>query len=315
MFNKKNEKKNQFVGKGFFVLIFMLLALQAYSIQLKLNLKKGDSFLYSLEKKQSMVSGDKNTGFRTGAEARVSFLVRVINVNGETVKLSFLLKKAELTLVSPSGIAEFTTESKKYPENPFLALFIEMKKTPIIYTFGVKTFNLIKIEGFDRLNKQVFEHLSLKNPDLKKRLKKIIKENSKKIRQGYMFNVELLPYLNRELKQGKSFKVKQNLKMGNVDIEVNINYTVEKITDKFVFFKLFANINSPEKETVFGGMKAIAKIKGKQEGSLTVFRDCGLVNFYSSKQEINGLFTIKETGESIPVNIESITIIRFKRVK
>ncbi len=315
MFKKKNKEKTQFVSKRLFVLILILISLQVFSIQLKLNLTKGDSFLYSLEKKHSMVSGDKPTAFRTGGEAKISFLVRVLEVNDNTVKLSFLLKKAELTLISPSGIAEFTTESKKYPENPFLALFIEMKKNPLIYTFDVRTFKLEKIEGFDRLNKQVFEHLSLKNPDLKKRLKKVIEENSKKVKQGYMFNVELLPYLNRELEEGKSFNVKQSLKMGNVDIDININYTVEKITDNFVFFKLYADVNSPKSETIFAGMKAIAKIKGRQEGSLTVFRDCGLVNFYSSKQEFNGVFTIKETGESIPVNIESITIIRFKRIK
>ncbi len=300
--------------KGFFLLVFFL-SVSSFAFNLTLNLNKGDSYIYTIKKNQAMVMGSKETAYRNNTELNLVFKVNVLKSTESEIKLSFVLQKARLRIVSPLGINEFDTDKvKNYPRNPFLSMLIEMKSLPLYYTFDRKTLKIKGINGFKELQKKVIEKLNFKNKRLKKKIEKSLKEKSKEIEENYGLDLNLFPYLNRDISLGKEFKVTQRFYQGNTKISADVIYTVEKITDKFVFFKINSFFNLPEAKTVFNGVEALSSITGKQTGSLTVYKDSGLANFYSVKQNIEGFFLIKDTGEKFPIKVDSVVIIRFQRV-
>ena len=300
--------------KKFIVFLFFSVCFSAFAFQLSLNLKKGDKFIYTIKKNQIMVLGSKETAYRNNTEISLIFEVKVLEWSEKSFKMSFLLKRGVLTIVSPLGANKFDTEiSKGYPKNPFLAMLIEMKKTPLIYTFDRKNLKVKKAEGILTLQNRVIKNMNFKNKMLEKRLKEILNKKSKEMETGYGLDFNLFPYLNRDVVEGKQFEVKQFFLEGDTKINANVVYKVEKITDNFVFFKIDSLFNVPATETSFNGLKAISSVKGKQSGSLTVYRDTGLPNFYSVEQSIEGVFIIKDTKERFPVKVNSVVIIRFQR--
>ena len=293
---------------------FFLVCFSSFAFKLNLNLKKGDKFLYSIKKNQVMVLGSKETAYRNNTEISLEFEVKVLEWSKHTFKMSFLLKRGVLTIVSPLGANKFDTEeSKDYPKNPFLAMLVEMKKTPLVYTFDRKSLKVKKVEGISALQSRVIKNMNFKNKRLEKRLKEILNKKSKEMETGYGLDFNLFPYLNRDVDEGKQFEVKQFFLEGDTKINANVVYKVEKISDNFVFFKINSLFDVPATETSFNGLKAISSVKGKQSGNLTVYKDTGLPNFYSVEQSIEGVFIIKDTKEKFPVKVNSVVIIRFQK--
>ncbi len=297
------------------VLLFLTACFSSFAFKLNLNLKKGERFIYTVKKNQAMVMGNKLTAYRNETEINLIFDVQVVEWKEDHFTISFLLKKGTLSIVSPLGANKFDTEiNKKYPDNPFLAMLIEMKSTPLLYTFGRKDLKVKKIEGVSTLEKKIIHNLNFKDTTLKKRVADILKKKTEEMEKGYGFDFNLFPYLNREVEEGKEFKVKQLFYKGEANIKADVVYSVDKITDNSVFFKIDSSFNMPEKETNFNGLKALLSVRGKQTGNLTVNRDTGLASFYSVEQVVDGVFVIKDTKERFPVKVNSVIILRFKRV-
>ncbi|BBB32597.1 hypothetical protein TTHT_1059 [Thermotomaculum hydrothermale] len=296
------------------VISFCFFVLPLFSYQLKLNINKGDEFIYSIKKSQAMETGNGQNIYRNETESELVFNVKVVDSTKTEITLSFQLKKGKLKIKSPLGTNEFDTDKfENYPQNPFLATLVEMKSNPLTYVFDKTDFKVKRVSGFEKVIESVLENLKFKDKSLKKKIKKSLK--NKNVGKSYGLDFNLFPYLNREITEGKEFAVNQDFEQGNSKIKAKVIYKVEKITDNSVLFKIKSDFELPEMEKNIKGLKAINYLKGEQKGSVTVNKDTGLPSFYSVKQSANGYLFFKETGEKIPFKVRTIVIIRFEKAK
>ncbi len=295
--------------------LFLFFGFYTFGFKLTVNLKKGEIYQYSIKKTQALKIGNDKTAYRNNIEIALVFNVSVIQADLNSVELEFILKKGSLRIVSPLGINEFNTEKiEKYPENPFLAMLVEMKTTPLKYIFEKSNFRIVRIDGLEELHGKVLKNLKIGDKRLKEKIKKMLTEKAKDFKNNYAFSQEMFPYLGKDITLKSKIVKNQDFLQGNAKLTATLTYQVENITEKFVTFKINSIIKSPQSKTVFNGLEAISSLEGKQNGSLTVNRINGLPEFYSVKQSLKGVFVIKDTEEKFPVTQNSIIIVRFNKV-
>jgi hypothetical protein len=93
--------------------------------------------------------------------------------------------------------------------------------------------------------------------------------------------------------------------------EVNVLYTVDKITDKNIFLNISSDIKfNPDKPIESNGMKMNMKGDGKQTGKYTISKDTGMPEAMEIDQFINMTMSMKNPQNdqdiSFPIKTHSI---------
>ncbi len=297
-----------------FIVLLPLISLLSFAIQLKLALKEGDKFEFSLKNKRIFSMGEGITSIKNSIETEMTFNVAVKGVNSKTIVLNYLLKKAKIVMVTPEGVRTFDTDSKEnYSQIPFFAMLVEMKQVPIGYTIRKKDFKIVNVDGYRELLERVIEKTKVKNRNFRELLKKNVENKKEELSSSLLFNTDFFPYFGKELEKGRVFKIKRKFKKMGITINSEIEYTVENITDRVVTLSFKSNYIIPEDKELSSDV--YIKAKGWQKGSITIYRDSGLVNFASFTQDMEGFLLKKGSKEKVPLKEISTTIIRYKRVQ
>ncbi len=301
--------------KKIIVVLFLMFFVKALAVQIQLNLKEKEKFNITIKSEVLVQFGELDSVFKTKTSTNAVWELEVLDIKKDTVDISLQLKRMKLIVSTPSGKKEFDTDKIKDISNPLLAVVLEYRKTPLIYVVSRKDFQVIKVKNLDVIFENVLTKLKIKDEKLKEKVLKKLKSQSKLYDTGYVFGSNMIGYLNREIEIGKSFNVKQELVQSGLKFNIDLTYTPKKIDENFVYFKLSSSFAIPFQEMSFNGMKIMVNLKGNQEGDLTVYRDCGLPKFFSVKQKLQGNMAQKGAGNGHPTSIDSITIIRYKKVK
>ncbi|MEH6307296.1 DUF6263 family protein [Olivibacter sp. CPCC 100613] len=263
------------------------------AVLLKMNLKKGASYLFSTNIDQLVNQEVMGNQMDIKQQTKVDYLYEVLESNAQGMKIKSTYQTMAINMETPQGAFKFDSESKENPESPLKAVGNMVGKSFLMYLSPEG--EVTKVEGMqDILNSIGGEETT----------QQLLKQQFSDSAFMNMMNVSLNIYPNKEIKPRETWQKDFKMPMaGMMEMDLQNQYTLTGIQGKQADIAVHSAVKlSPiASDSPLGSMEI--NLNGTQEGTIQVDVSTGLINASTINQQING--DISAQGMKIPMKITS----------
>lgn len=263
------------------------------AVLLKMNLKKGASYLFSTNIDQLVNQEVMGNQMDIKQQTKVDYLYEVLESNAQGMKIKSTYQTMAINMETPQGAFKFDSESKENPESPLKAVGNMVGKSFLMYLSPEG--GVTKVEGMqDILNSIGGEETT----------QQLLKQQFSDSAFMNMMNVSLNIYPNKEIKPRETWQKDFKMPMaGMMEMDLQNQYTLTGIQGKQADIAVHSAVKlSPiASDSPLGSMEI--NLNGTQEGTIQVDVSTGLINASTINQQING--DISAQGMKIPMKITS----------
>lgn len=257
----------------------------AYTI--KMRLKQGDTFNQNTKMNMDVYMGiaGQPVNMKMGMNAGVKF--DVMEPVGENNVLKLTYNSMNMTM----------DMGNKIPAQVNMDSIINKNTQRIIgksVTIDLSPKNeIVAVTGFDSITI---------NEDADAAGKKMMEQMFSKEQMNSLFGAMFSMYPNKTVKTGESWTAKTKVNVANIDMQINLKYTLVGVKNGVADIDLDGVIDGTGKMNQ-GGMSIDVTMKGSQKGMLTIKLDDGYLQNGAYKMDIKA--DMEMMGQKIPMTIKA----------
>lgn len=258
---------------------------EAYTI--KMRLKQGDSFDHNTKMNMDMNMGiaGQPINMKMGMNAAVKF--DVMEPAGENNVLKLTYNSMNMTM----------DMGHKMPGQVNMDSIMNKNTQRMIgksVTIDLSPKNeIVAVTGFDSI---------MLNEDTDAAGKKMMEQMFSKEQMNSLFGAMFSMYPNKPVKAGESWTAKTKVNMANIDMLINLKYTLVGVKNGVADIDLDGLIDGTGKMNQ-GGVSIDVTMKGSQKGMLTIKLDDGYLQNGAYKMDIKA--DMEMMGQKIPMTIKA----------
>ncbi|PJB77364.1 MAG: hypothetical protein CO090_08845 [Acidobacteria bacterium CG_4_9_14_3_um_filter_49_7] len=306
--------------KNFAILLIFFTAFPATadSLNLSLNLKKGNHFITTLTSTQAVIRdvGGQQTQVDNSTEMTLSF-----EVTGSDEKTYTITMRYTHIIVSSRGAGwEFhydstpSTDSGSTDSKQMNIFYKSLLNQPITLVIDRLSGTIKSMSGWDKLGKHVVEELRQGTATDRQKLTDMLISS---IKNGIVNGgaTSVFPSLaGRTIQKGSQWQIQDTLPTFS-GLALRTTYKVTDLFPDRVTLSVSSSLSTSPTATVIatGATKTQYKLSGTQKGTLVVDRKTGWVTQTHVNQELEGTFTMIDMGLTIPVTVSGKTDIQSRQ--
>jgi hypothetical protein len=264
-------------------------------IELKLNFKPGDKYLYSTQldqKIESVMSMDQTMA--------MDMIFSYAGDSAGSKKLSITYDHVSVNMNSPMG--QMNYDSKKPGNSDGMSGMGDI----IGKTFSVWVTSDGSIQSIEGLSELLNSPSKSGKPEMTSPLNDTV---IKTMMQG-AFNI----YPTNKVKIGDTWIKKTQVNANSVNLNVENTYTLKSVEGGKAILGLSATMNLPKSNMGPEGAGVQMEMNGTQEGTLDIDIATGQMLSGKIKQDIKGTITMESMGQPIPLNIKGTITTTSKKL-
>lgn len=261
-------------------------------VLLKMNLKKGTSYLFSTNIDQVINQEVMGSKMDIKQQTQVDYVYEVLENNAQGMKIKSTYQSMAIQMETPQGSMQFDSKSKENEETPLKAVGNMVGKSFFMYLSPQG--EVTKVEGMQDILNTIGGEASTQQ---------MLKQQFSDSAFMHMMNVSLNIYPNKAIQPNENWQKDFKMPMaGMMEMELNNLYTLTDVVGKQANISVQSNIAlSPLASGTLGNMDI--NLKGTQKGAVQVDTSTGLINASKIHQQISG--DISAQGMKIPMTITS----------
>lgn len=263
------------------------------SVLLKMNLKKGASYLFSTSIDQLVNQEVMGNQMDIKQQTQVDYIYEVVESNTQGMKIKSTYQTMAINMETPQGNFHFDSKRTDNPESPLKAVGKMVGKSFVMYLSPEG--EVTKVEGMQDVLNSIGGEASTQQ---------LLKQQFSDSAFMNMMNVSLNIYPNKEIQPNESWQKDFKMPMaGMMEMDLQNQYTLTAINGKQADISVHSTIKlSPlDSESPLGNMQI--NLTGTQDGKVQVDSSTGLINSSTINQQISG--DISAQGMKIPMKITS----------
>lgn len=265
-------------------------------VNLQLNFKPGDKYLYTTEVKQNIES----FGMQMQQSMLMEMVYEVKGTEGENKKLDITYDR----VVMKMGGTEYDSKvtSNNNADMGFIQNLIGKSFSLTLSPAG----NITKVEGLENLIQ------SVAGTDQATRAEMEGQFSDTAVRLMMQNSFDLYP--GKQVKKGESWTKKSQMSFSGINVNVENTYTLDSVIADKAYIRVVSVMNLPPTNMDSqGGVGAMnIEMNGNQNGTLEVGVQTGQILSGTTKQSIQG--KVKVSGQEMPLSIQGDISISSKKI-
>lgn len=259
-------------------------------IQLQLNFKPGDKYLYTTDMQQEIsYQGMANLK----QDVLMGMLYEMKEAEGENKKLSISYQQIKMNTTSPMGSITYNSEFDTTMDQSVLAIMgriIGKSFDVLIAPDGT----IVSVHGLD----SIVTALTQGNGDLQVDIKNQFSDSSIKMMMASSFDM----YPGKTVKPGDSWTKKSSMNFSGFTITIESTYTLQSVNGDIATLKAHSTMTLPSKKTEDQGIPLEMELNGTQNATMELSVSSGHIISAKTDQDIKG--KIKAGGQEMPMDIK-----------
>lgn len=267
------------------------------TVDLKLNFKPGDKYLYATQINQNI----NTMGTTMQQLIGMDMIYEVTASEGNHKKLSITYDHVQMKTTTPMGGMEYDSRDKTKGDGMlgFMDSLIGKSFSITIAPDG----NIVKVENLGNLMTSLPGE-----PGVKEQLQKQFSDTA--IRQMMQNSFDMYP--GKPVKVGESWTKKSTMGVSSFSINMQNTYTLKAVNDGKAVVSVSSIMTLPATEMSQAGVPIKMEMNGKQEGTMDVDIASGQILSGKTHQTING--KINAAGQEMPMDIAGDVVISSKKM-
>lgn len=272
----------------------------ADGVEIGINFKKGDKYLYSTQVNQKINS--------FGTQMDQNMLMEMVYTyaadEGANKKLNITYDHVSMGMTTPMGQMQYDSrqEGAREPEFAFMDSLIGK-------SFGITVSpdgNILKVEGLSELMNAI---AASADDATRMTLESQFSDTAVKLMMQNSFDI----YPGKKVKEGESWTKSSVMSFSGVSVNMENTYTLKAVHDGKAEIAVVSQMNLPQTD-MGGSAEAPMKLEmsGKQEGNLDVEIASGQILSGKTTQNING--KMSAGGQEFPMSITGDISISSKKL-
>lgn len=262
------------------------------SVLLKMNLKKGTSYLFSTNIDQLVNQEVMGNKMDIKQQTQVDYRYEVLENDAQEMKIKCTYQNMSIHMETPQGASHFDSRREENAEGPLKPVGNMVGKSFFMYLNPEG--EVTKVEGMEDILNSIGGDASTQQ---------MLKQQFSDSAFMNMMNVSLNIYPNKEIQPNESWQKDFKMPMaGMMEMDLQNRYTLTSLTGEQAEIAVQSDIKlSPLSGSPLGAMEF--NLTGTQTGAIQVDTSSGLINTSKIHQKING--DISAQGMKIPMRITS----------
>ncbi|WP_134091194.1 DUF6263 family protein [Olivibacter sp. XZL3] len=262
------------------------------SVLLKMNLKKGASYLFSTNIDQLVNQEVMGNKMDIKQQTQVDYLYQVLENNAQDMKIKCTYQNMSIHMETPQGDLHFDSKSAENAEGPLKPVGNMVGKSFFMYLNPEG--EVTKVEGMQEILNAIGGDATTQQ---------MLKQQFSDSAFMNMMNISLNIYPNKEMQPNETWQKDFQMPMaGMMEMDLQNRYTLTNLSGKQADIAVQSDIKlSPLSGSPLGAMEF--NLTGTQTGAIQVDTSTGLINTSKIHQKING--DISAQGMKIPMQITS----------
>lgn len=269
-------------------------------IELKLNFKPGDKYMYSTQVNQKVSS--------FGVNADQTLLMEMIYAyageEGANKKLDIIYDHVMIKILSPMGQTTYDSKGteKKDGSLAFMDSLIGKSFSISIAPNG----DITKVEGLGNVIGSIAQNA---DAGTKEALNSQFSDTAIRLMMQNSFDL----YPGKKVKVGEQWGKKTTMSFSGINVNVENTYTLKSVEGDRATVAVLSAMNLPKTDMgSAAGVPMQMEMSGKQEGTMEVEQSTGRIISGKTTQTING--KISAAGQELPMSINGDITINSKKI-
>lgn len=258
-------------------------------VELKLNFKTGDKYLYTTEIVQNIGIA---AGMSMMQKMQMELLYSCTGDSAGTKKMDITYDHILMSMSSPMGEMTYDSKSPKADAAGMNILDSMIGKT---FTLSVAPDGqIVAVGGLDKILESFTNN---KDPQTQANIKNQLSDTAIRMMMQNSFDM----YSGKMVKEGDTWNKKEQMTFSGIDVNVDNTFTLESVADGKANIKLNSAMNLPKTNMGAATQNAEMELNGKQEG--TIIMDVATGQIISSKisTDIKGKMTMENVPQDINI--------------
>lgn len=267
-------------------------------IDLKLNLKKGDSFYMLVETNQDIAQTMMGQEMKQKQIMIMGYDYDVLDVlsNGN-YKIQITYKRVAFKNESDYGSTSYDSSEPETESNPAAKSFKSLLNSNYYFICDNKG-NVLEVAGLDEMIQEMIESMEFNTEEEKIAYRESLEEQYSSEDMKSQLSNSMSFYPNKSVSSGDSW----NKIIGNntgMPMVLTNTWTLNSINGNVSNISVISDLTTNPDETIdLNGMTVKYDLKGSQTGEMEVNNVSGMVNTSTVNQDIKGTMTM--SSESLP---------------
>jgi hypothetical protein len=271
----------------------------AEAIDLKLNFKTGDKYLYTTQI-------DQNIGIMQGLSMNQNMVMEMMyNCKSDSAGVKDIeatYNHILISMTSPMGEMKYDSKDPKQD-----ASGMNMMDSLIGKSFMMSIApdgQIIKVSGLDAI---VASFNMDSNPAAQQSIKSQLNDTAIRMMMQSSFDM----YPGHKVKVGDTWNKKQQMTVSGINISMENRYTLKSVENGKATLSVISDLSLPKTEMGADSAKTQMELSGKQDGTIELDIATGQVISSKTISDIKGKMTMQNTPEDI--NIKSTISVSSKK--
>ena len=292
-------------------LAFATTGIAAEKVDLKLDLKKGQSYplLATIDSKVVQTMGGQQQTIDQSMAIYYTMKVTDVAADG-TMDVTVTYDRVRMNMKNPAGNIEYDSDKTKPEETPMMARGfaglvgskLDLKITPKGKVTDVK--------GADELLKRMIDKMELQEPQ-KSMVETQLKQQfgPEAIRKSFEQMTAFYP--EKPVAPGESWTQKVPLAMG-FPILTETTYTLKEVKGDAVVIDMKGTVSTDPKQPMkMGPQQMVYDLKGEQTGTITLDKSSGWIQTGKAQQNLDGSVKLQGGGQDLEIPMKIQTDMAF----
>lgn len=267
-------------------------------IDLKLNFKVGDKYLYTTQINQ-------NIGLMQGISMNQNMVMEMLYGckadNAGTKDLEITYDHIEISMTSPMGEMKYDSKAPKQGANGMNMMDSLIGKSFILSV--APNGEILKVSGLDA----IIASFSTNNPTEQESVKSQLSDTAIRMMMQNSFDM----YPGHKVKVGDTWNKKQQMTVSGININMENTYTLKSVEDGKATLTVSSDLNLPQTNMGTDSLQTQMELKGKQDGTIELDIATGQVINSKIISDIKGKMVMQNAPEDI--NIKSTISVTSKK--